>query len=164
MEKIYTTIKSKGIMALYWFSLAFVLFMMLGVPGLSKDDMSGNDQNIFYAVFGILFIWLCYIIYRIYNMNYVISNGEITIHGAFNKNIVKISEIEEIKRSPIPFGIRLFGGSFVGGRYYLPGIGKAWVAMTNFKDGVLIKTRSGVNYVITPKNPDEFIKDLNNNN
>ncbi len=164
MEKIYTTIKSKGILSIYWFSLIFVLFMMLGTPYLANEGMSGNDQNVFYIVFVIIFIWLCYIIYRINKIRYVINNNEITIHGAFNKNIIKINEIEEVRRSPIPFGIRLFGGSFIGGRYYFPGIGKAWVVMTNFKDGVLIKTHAEENYVITPKDPDEFIKDIRNNN
>ncbi len=150
-------------MGIYWVSPVFILFMMFGVPFLADEEMSGNDRNVFFIVFGIIFIWLCYIIYRIYKMRYVINNNEITIHGAFNKNVIKINEIEEIKRSPIPFGIRLFGGLFIGGRYYLPGIGKAWVAMTNFKDGVFIKTRASENYVITPKDPDDFITYVTNN-
>jgi hypothetical protein len=33
------------------------------------------------------------------------------------------------------------------------------VAITNFKDGVLIRTQRG-NYLITPKNPESFIESL----
>jgi hypothetical protein len=33
------------------------------------------------------------------------------------------------------------------------------VVITNFRDGVLIKTKQG-NYLITSKNPDEFIESI----
>jgi hypothetical protein len=49
----------------------------------------------------------------------------------------------------IPFGIKLFGASFHGGYYHIPGLGRAFLPATNFKDGLLIKTSHG-SYVITP--------------
>jgi hypothetical protein len=55
--------------------------------------------------------------------------------------------------------MRLFGASFYGGYYYFPSIGKTFVVMTNFNDGVLIKTKKG-NYVITPSRPGDFITDI----
>lgn len=146
---------------MYWGILVFLLFMLFGVPFFAREEMKDNEQYIFYAVFSVLFIWFCWILYKIYKMNYELNNDCLIIHGAFNKNILEIHAIEKIELSVIPFGIRLFGGSFVGGRYYLPGIGKAWVAMTNFKDGVLIKTRDDENYLITPSNPNQFIEDIN---
>lgn len=161
MNKTYTTIKSIGILLLYWGILAFLLIMLIGVPFFARDDMKSNERLLFYIVFTLLFIWFCWIIFKVYNMNYELVNDRLIIHGAFNTNTIHIHNIEEIKLSAIPFGIRLFGGSFVGGRYYLPGIGKAWVAMTNFKDGVLITTRDQENYVITPANPKQFIEDIN---
>jgi len=161
MNKIYTTTKSVGILIIYWGILIFLLFLLIGVPFLARGDMKANEKYIFYIVFSILFIWFCWILYKVYKMNYELINDRLIIHGAFNTNTVHIHNIEEMKLSAIPFGIRLFGGSFVGGRYYLPGIGKAWVAMTNFKDGVLIKTRDKENYIITPTHPKQFIEDIN---
>ena len=64
-----------------------------------------------------------------------------------------------MQRTLIPFGFKLFGASFHGGYYYIPTVGRAFVAITNFSDGVLIKGTNG-NYVITPSNPDNFIKSV----
>jgi hypothetical protein len=72
---------------------------------------------------------------------------------------IPLETIESIQRTLIPFGIRLFGASGYGGYYYFPSVGRAFVVITNFKDGVLIKTKQG-NYLITPKNPDEFIQSV----
>ncbi len=160
MNKTYTTKKSIGILALYWGVLVFLVFMLIGVPSFSKQEMTNNQQYLFYSVFSLILIWFCWILYKIYKMNYELINDRLIIYGAFNKNTIHIHTIEKIKLSAIPLGIRIFGGSYVGGRYYLPGIGRAWVAMTNFKDGVLIKTRDQENYIITPQNPQEFINDI----
>ena len=153
----FTTRKSKGILAIYWGGLIFLVVLLTGTSRWSQDDMSPLETNVFYAVFAVVIVFFIYLLYRIYHMRYLIKNGEITIHGAFNNNVVKISDITEIKKTAIPTGIRLWGGSFMGGLYYLPGIGKAWVAMTNFEDGVLITTRNKKHYVVTPQNPDQFI-------
>lgn len=160
MNKIYTTKKSIAILAMYWGLLVFLIFMLFGVPYFAQEEMKSNDQSLFYAVFSLIFIWFCWILYKIYKMNYELINDRLIIHGAFNKNVIHIHTIEKIDKSPIPIGIRIFGGSYIGGRYYLPGIGKAWVAMTNFKDGVLIKTRNQENYIITPEHPQQFIDDI----
>jgi len=161
MNQEFLTKKSPGILAMYWSVLIFLAVMLVGVPIWSQDDMSSMEITVFRAAFSIITIFFMVVLYRIYHMHYAVKNGEIIIHGAFNKNVVKISDIDEIKRSPVRMGIRLWGGSFVGGRYYLPGIGKAWVAITNFEDGVLLTTRDKEHYLITPQNPDQFIEIIN---
>lgn len=153
----FKTRRSTGIMVMYWSIIVFFVFMMLGVPYFAREEMKDNEQIIFYVVFSILLVAFLWLIYRIYTMKYVIEQDELKIYGAFNVNKVKIYEIEEIKRTPIPYAFRLYGGTFIGGRYYIPGVGKAWVAMTNFTDGVMISTQKGEHYVITPINPDDFI-------
>jgi hypothetical protein len=72
---------------------------------------------------------------------------------------IPLETIESLQRTLIPFGIRLFGASGYGGYYYFPSVCRAFVVITNFKEGVLIKTKQG-NYLITPKSPDEFIESL----
>ena len=71
-----------------------------------------------------------------------------------NKTIA-LKDVESIEETLIPFGIRLFGASFHGGYYQVPNLGRAFLAITNFHDGLLIKTKKG-NYIITPRNPVEF--------
>jgi hypothetical protein len=63
------------------------------------------------------------------------------------------------ERTLIRFGIRLSGASGYGVYLYFPNVGRAFVAVTNLKDGVLIKTHNG-NYLITPKNPESFTESL----
>lgn len=70
---------------------------------------------------------------------------------------VPLAKVKSVERTLIPFGLRLFGASFYGGHYYIPGLGKAFITMTNFNDGVLLRTKDG-NYIITPRNPEEFMK------
>jgi hypothetical protein len=57
----------------------------------------------------------------------------------------------------IPFGVRLFDASFHGGYYHIPSLGRAFLTITNFQDGILIRTNHG-NYVITPSNLLDFKK------
>jgi hypothetical protein len=55
--------------------------------------------------------------------------------------------------------IRFFGATGYGVYYSFPNIGKTFAVITNFRDGVLVKTKQG-NFLITPKNPDDFIKSI----
>ncbi len=91
-------------------------------------------------------------------MRFTIEKNRIIVSGVFKENRIKIPDIKSINKVPIPAGIRLFGASFLGGWYYLPGIGKAWVTMGNFQDGVLISIKKGKHYVITPQEPLKFIE------
>jgi hypothetical protein len=63
-----------------------------------------------------------------------------------------LDTIESVERTLIPFGIRLFGASGYGGYYHFPNIGRAFVVITNFRDGVLIRAKQGI-YLITPRTP-----------
>jgi hypothetical protein len=86
----------------------------------------------------------------------LIMRASVFIGGTKN---IPLETIESVERTLIPFGIRLFGASGYGGYYYFPNVGRTFVVMTDFRDGVLIKAKQG-NYLITPKNPDEFIESI----
>lgn len=68
---------------------------------------------------------------------------------------IPLEEVQSVEKTLIPLGIKLFGASFHGGYYNIPGLGKAFLAITNFKDGLLIKTQKR-SYIITPKDPIRF--------
>ncbi len=100
----------------------------------------------------------------IYKTRYILTERELILKasrfiGGTKK--IPLKQIESVKRTLIPFGFRLFGASFYGGYYYFPGLGKAFMVMTNFKDGVIIRSKEG-NYIITPKNPESFIESIEN--
>jgi hypothetical protein len=97
----------------------------------------------------------------IYRTRYVLTDTELVIAASRligGTKRIPLESIESAKRTLIPFGIKLVGASFHGGHYYIPSIGRAFIAITNFKDGILIKATNG-NYVITPSNPENFIQE-----
>jgi len=72
---------------------------------------------------------------------------------------ISLDTIQSAEKTLIPFGIRLFGASDYGGYCYFPSFDKAFAIITNFRDGVLIEAKQGI-YLITPMNPEEFIKSI----
>ena len=149
---------SKWIAGLYWTILIFLAIMFIGIPLLAP--MTLFDKIIFVIAFFIVFLIIVFTLFRAYRFSFVISNDRLLIGGLLKKHEIMFSDIKDVKKVPIPFGFRLFGASFLGGRYYLPGVGNATVAMSNFDDGVLVSTKKGYNYVITPINPLKFIDDM----
>jgi hypothetical protein len=94
----------------------------------------------------------------LYRTRYVLTDEELVIKTTKliggNKTIA-LKSINSIETTFIPFGVRLFGASLHGGYYRVPGLGMAFLAVTNFHDGLLIKTKNR-NYIITPKNKLDF--------
>jgi hypothetical protein len=93
---------------------------------------------------------------------YILTQSELILKASIfigGTKKIPLNTVESAERTLIPFGIRLFGATGYGGYYYFPNIGRAFVVITNFKDGVLIKAKQGI-FLITPKNPDEFIKSI----
>jgi hypothetical protein len=102
------------------------------------------------------------ILVSIYGTSYVLTERELVLKASVlvgGTKTVRLDTVRSVERTLIPFGFRLFGASFYGGYYYFPGLGRAFVVMTNFRDGVLIKTVD-CNYVITPRNPEAFIESI----
>ena len=98
----------------------------------------------------------------IYRTRYVLTENELVIEASGligGSKRIPLDTIQSLQRTLIPFGFRLFGASFHGGYYYLPSLGRAFMVITNYRDGVLIKAENG-NYVITPSNPENFITDI----
>jgi len=102
------------------------------------------------------------ILRSLYSTRYVLTRMELAIVTTRliggNKRI-SIDTVESVENTLIPFGIRLFGASFHGGYYKIPGLGRAFLAITNYNDGLLIRSKQG-NYIITPRDPREFKKTL----
>jgi hypothetical protein len=98
----------------------------------------------------------------IYATRYTLTQSELILRASIfvgGTKRVSVDTIESAVRTLIPFGIRLFGASGYGGYYYFPNIGRTFMVITNFRDGVLIRTKQGT-YLITPRNPDEFIESI----
>lgn len=98
----------------------------------------------------------------LYTTRYTLTQSELILRASIfigGTKKISLDKIESAERTLIPFGIRLFGVSGYGGYCYFPNIGRAFVVITNFRDGVLIRAKQGI-YLITPSNPDEFIESI----
>ena len=115
------------------------------------------------AVCIVVAVIMLLILASIRGTRYVLSNGELIIRATRligGSKCVHLGDVENVEKTLIPLGLRLFGASLYGGYYQIPGFGRAFMAITNFNDGVLIKTKFG-NYIITPERPESFMKAIN---
>jgi hypothetical protein len=103
------------------------------------------------------------LIRSIHNTRYILSDRELIIDTSVligGSKSIKLDTIESVEKTLYPFGFKLFGASFHGGYYSIPGLGRAFIAITNLDDATLIKTAQN-NYIISPSNPEDFIEFLN---
>jgi len=152
---IFKSKVSKWIAGLYVGILIFLVIMFIGMPFVAP--MTFLEKIIFITIYFIVFLVIIFTLYRAYRLIFIISKDRFVIGGLLKKHIIMFSDIKEVKKTPIPLGFRLFGASLLGGRYYFPGVGNASVAMSNFDDGVLVTTKDGYNFLITPMEPLRFI-------
>jgi hypothetical protein len=115
------------------------------------------------AVLIVVGVIMLLILASILRTRYVLSDDELVIRATRiigGSKRIHLGDVESVEKTFIPLGLRLFGASFYGGYYQIPGFGRVFMAITNFNDGVLIKTKYG-NYIITPEKPESFIKTVN---
>jgi uncharacterized membrane protein (DUF485 family) len=152
---------SKAIAATYEVLLALIMALMVLFAYLTvftpMELIAGVVVLIVLAFVGLV---MTLILASVYRTCYALTDDELVIRTTRligGSKAVPLKTINSVEKTVIPFGIRLFGDSFHGGYYYIPSIGKTFMAITNFQDGLLIKTERG-NYVITPSKPLDFKK------
>jgi len=98
------------------------------------------------------------ILRSLHKTRYILTERELHIETTKligGEKRIPLEEVQSVEKTLIPLGIKLFGASFHGGCYNIPGLGRTFLTMTNFKDGLLIKTQNR-SYIITPKDPLSF--------
>jgi hypothetical protein len=155
---------SKFIVGTYMFFAVFItvliaffayasFFTPLGIIGLAAVAVS-----IFVEVIMLV------ILASIHRTQYVLTKDELLIRATRligGSKHIHLRDVDHVKKTLIPFSIRLFGASFHGGYYQIPSLGRVFMVITNFEDGVLIQTKHE-NYIITPRKPEEFSEAINN--
>ncbi|MBN2202872.1 MAG: hypothetical protein JW700_01660 [Candidatus Aenigmarchaeota archaeon] len=92
-----------------------------------------------------------------YLTKYMIKNNVLTSWSPFVYIKINLKDVKSVEKVLFPFGFRV-GASLYSGFYYVPNLGWARVVITNLKDIILIKTKDGRKYMISPKNPKRFMK------
>lgn len=161
--------KPEILRSLKWMYAVITIFIpALGVilayfPSLQTPSTAGiTAMVVLIVVIGFVETVMLWILASIYRTRYILTEDELILKAPRligGSKRIPLGTIKSVERTLIPFGFRLFGASFYGGYYYFPGVGKAFMVITNFKDGVLVKAKHG-NYVITPGNPDRFVETI----
>lgn len=149
---------SKFIARMYEVLAALIAALMALFIYLGVSTPMGTLGILAVVTLSIVEVVMLLLLRSLYQTRYLLTQDNLVIRTTRligGEKIIPLKTVESIERTLIPFGIRLFGASFHGGYYQIPGLGRAFLAITNFKDGLLIKTRLG-NYIITPKNPESF--------
>lgn len=95
------------------------------------------------------------ILISLYQTRYILTDEDLIINTTIligGSKTISLRTVRSVDKILVPFGIRLFGASFHGGYYHIPGLGRVFLAITNFRDCLLVKTDRR-NYVITPSDP-----------
>ena len=158
MLVINKPVVSKYIIGAYGIMTA--LMATLGVFFVYAGVVTPMGTSGFITSFGIVLI-VCILLLIVRSLNsttYRITDTEVLINttkliGGTQR--IPLDMIESVETTVIPFGIKLFGASFHGGHYTIPSLGRAFLAITNYADGILIKTKQRC-YVITPRAPLDF--------
>ena len=95
--------------------------------------------------------------YCFYRTVYVIEDGILISWSPFMTINLKLSDIRKVERTMVPMHLRAGAGGYCG-KFYIAGVGWTRAIISNFVDGVLITDKDGKHYLITPSNPDKFIK------
>jgi hypothetical protein len=133
-------------------SLAFLflfsfLALMTGMPLL------------FSAIGVVVFIPLAAIAYCFYRTRYVIEDGYLRSWSPFMAINLRLGDIKKVEQTRVPMHLRVGAGGYCG-KFYIAGAGWTSAIISNFVDGLLITDKNGKHYLITPSNPDKFMKSL----
>jgi len=94
---------------------------------------------------------------QFYRTTYRIKNGFLISKSAFMTINLKLKDIKKVEKIIMPFHFRV-GASFYSGIFYVPNLGWVKSVITNLRDAILITTRDEKFYMITPLNPNKFMK------
>ena len=149
---------SNWIGGLYIIITIFIAIIYLVITFLS--DIRSEDIYSQLFLFGVMIFVLSLMslmIKSLYKTKYTLKDGVLYSWSPFAIINLKLKDIEKVERTLIPFHFRV-GASLYSGRFYIPSLGWTRAIITNLNDGVLITTKDKRRYLITPSNPDKFVK------
>ena len=150
---------SRWIGGMYTVLAVFIIALYVGIL-LSTHLKAFYAYVIFNTVMIVVSCLLAAVVCSLYRTAYTIKDGTLYSWSLFATINVKVKDIAKAERTMIPFSFKGFGASAYSGWFYVPTVGWTRVIITNLSDGVLIRTKDGKNYLITPSNPGAFAKSL----
>lgn len=144
-----------------------LLVSFLLLSAIVLQFLAFKNYNFWIPIIATTFILVGFIITILYKPNsYIIKSEGVFIHRFINKVLINkadIISIEEIEKETIKGTIRTFGvGGLFGyfGKFYNNKIGAMTWYATRRSNYVLIKTSANKKIILTPDNPEDFVKEF----
>jgi hypothetical protein len=160
MEKyiVNRPLKSKWIGGMYVSILVFVAFLYLTLYAYDAMYETSFSVTIFFsAVMAFVLLLILAVTISFYRTRYTIKDGFLYSWSPFMVIKVNIKDIKKVERTMVPMHFRV-GASLYSGYFYVPNLGWVGSIITNLRDAILITTKKGKYYMITPSNPERFMK------
>jgi hypothetical protein len=114
-------------------------------------------KSVFNAIMILILLIILITTMGFYNTKYRIKDGFLYSWSPFMIIKVNIKDIKKVEKTTVPMHFRV-GASLYSGSFYVPNLGWVNSIITNLKDAILITTKKGKYYMITPSNPEKFMK------
>ena len=158
MPKVVVNIPRKKWIGRGWLMLTALVILAFAFAYSAISPLaSGNERILFISLSAFVVALFAVIIYSFYNTKYVIRDGVLRSWSPFMTINLPLRSIRRVERTRVPYHIRV-GASGYCGFFYIPGVGWTRTIMTNLADGVIIYAKDGKKYLITPSDPDRFVK------
>jgi hypothetical protein len=149
---------SKWIGRSYALLTAAITIMYASILVLTDVSVSSYAFIILTVSMGLAVILLGVTTYSFYRTVYVIKNGRLHAWSPFATVDLDLKDITKVEQTRVPVYFKGFGASLYSGIFFIPGFGWTKVIITNLTDGVLITVKDGRRYLITPSDPNGFIR------
>jgi len=160
-EIINKPYKSPWIGGLY-ISLTILITLIYLIIYLFADGAYGTSyflQMVVNSLMFFVFSLMLITVISFYTTKYTISDGSLSSWSPFMGIKIKLKDIKKIEKIIFPFHVKI-GASFYCGMFYVPNVGWVRSIITNLRDVILINTKDGKYFMITPSNPERFMKML----
>jgi len=163
-EVVNKPYKSRWIAGLYIFLTIIIALFYLTIYLFGELYLLPcSAQIIIGGVMLLVVLMLSTLIINFYTTKYKIKDGLLASWSPFVAIKIKLKDIKNIERIIYPFNLKV-GASFYCGFFYVPNLGWVRSIITNLRDVILITTKDGKYYMITPSNPERFMRMLKGKN
>ena len=148
---------SRWIGGMYSTILILIAFVYLIIYAYTMSEAPFFAITLFNAIMIFALLLLLIVTIGFYRTRYIIKDGLLYSWSPFITIKLKIKDIKKVEKTMVPIHFRV-GASLYAGYFYVPNLGWVDSIITNLRDAILITTKNGKHYMITPSNPKKFMK------
>ena len=151
---------SRWIGGMYVGATIFVLVVFFGLCGLFYFYPPALAVKIVtLATMFLIAMLIVWITASLHDTEYTIEQGVLRSRSPFTKIELRLKDIEKAERLLVPVHFRV-GASLYCGWFYVPNVGWVRSIITNLRDAVMITAKDKRRYLVTPSEPEKFIRKL----